>query len=264
MRATTRTLTGWVSSGLMLAVLLAAGGASAEMSQAAMTAIFKTNQDAVLNITGLVKFMCAHCSKLHEREAHGCGTVVDDSGLMIVSGSHLGLNLADGKVDIRGSSLKATLPAGGEIAMKILLADPDLELAILAPERPASGQAKPFRAVAWDPAVRAGLLDDLLVLGRLDKNMGQQPVAEPGKINAVDQKPRTIYFSNIISRDENAGAPGFTADGRLLGICIGEQILIATGELQDLLDQARQAAAKAASPPSAPPVPAGAGEGMQP
>ena len=264
MHATKRNLTKLVPPGLALAFLLAAGGASAGMSPETMTAIFQANQDAVLNITGTLKYMCTHCSKIHEKEARGCGTVVDGSGLMIVSGSHLGLNLADGKLDIRESSLKAELPAGGGIAMKILLTDPDLELAILAPEQPAAGPLKPFKAVAWDPAVKAELLDDLLVVGRLDKNMGNQPVAEPGKINAVDQKPRRIYFCNIIGREDNPGNPGFTADGRLLGICIGEQTLIATGELQDLLDQARQAAAKAPPPKDAPPVPAGAGGGKQP
>ena len=192
---------------LVPALLLAAGNASAEMSQATMTAIFKANKDAVLNITGLVKFMCPHCSKIHEREAHGCGTVVDASGLMIVAGSHLGLQLGDGKVDIRESHLKALLPTGGEIAMKILLTDPDLELAILAPEQPAA----PFKAVVWDPAVQADLLADLFVIGRLDKNMGNQSVAEPGNINAVERKPRTVYLSNIIGRDEHAGVPAFTA-----------------------------------------------------
>jgi Na+/proline symporter len=86
-------------------------------------------------------------------------------------------------------------------------------------------------------------------------------VAAIGKINAVERKPRTVYLSNIIGRDEHAGVPAFTADGRLLGICIGEQTLMATGELQDLLDQARQAAAKAAPPKAAP---AGVPEGAKP
>jgi len=237
-----------VSAALLL--LWAAQRATAEMSPAAMTAIFETNKHAVLNLTGVVKYLCPHCQKIHEREAQGCGTVVDPAGLMIVSGSHLGLPLKEGKLDIRESSLKALRPDGSEVPMKILLTDPDLELAILAPEQPAAGQAALFKAVAWDPDVKAELLADLLVLGRLDKNLGNQPVAEPGKVNAVERKPRTIYFSNIISHSEHAGVPVFLADGRLLGICLGDQTLLATGELQDLLDQARQAAAKAARAPA--------------
>ena len=257
MRTKQRRWTGWAASAATLALLLTAGGADAGMPPEAMKKILEANQDAVLNLTGGLKYLCAHCSKVHEREARGCGTIVDPAGLMVVAGFHLGLDLGSGKIDIRESQLKAVLPDGRELAMKILLTDPDLGLAILAPE----AAAQPFKAVPWDPAVKAELLDDVLVVGRLDKNMGNQAVAEPGKINAVDRKPRTLYFSNIINLAGDAGFPCFTAEGRLLGLCFGEQTLIATGELQDLLDQARQVAAKSKPAQGAP---AQAGKGLSP
>jgi hypothetical protein len=58
----------------------------------------------------------------------------------------------------------------------------------------------------------------------------------------VDRKPRLLYTCALLASGD--GEAAFDKDGKLLGIGIGPQMIVAAEELQDLFDQARKAAAK--------------------
>ena len=193
-------------------------------------------------LSGSLKFLCGRCDKVHEIEVEGPATVVDTKGLLLTSGSTVKITLSDRKTEIRESSLKVKLPSGAEVPMRVVLTDSDLGAILLAPEKPDAVPAGAFKPVPWATAVGAQLLDDVVIVGRMDKNHDGLVETAPAKINAVDTKPRTRYICAILASGD--GEAAFNAAGQLIGIGIGRQTIIAADELQDIIEQARHAAAR--------------------
>ena len=231
-----------VRPGALWAALFAAGMAGAELPPETVRAIQAAHQDSVLMLSGSLKFM--YGSKVRETEVEGPATVVDTHGLLLTSASTVKLMLSDAKTEIRDSSLKVTLPSGAQVPVRVVLTDGDLGAILLAPERPAVVPAGAFKPVPWETAARAQLLDDIVLVGRMDKDHDAWVESAPAKINAVDTKPRTRYICSILASGD--GESAFNAAGQLIGIGIGRQTIIAADELQDVIEQARRAVAKLA------------------
>ena len=102
-----------------------------------------------------------------------------------------------------------------------------------------------FKPVNWDTAAKAQPLDPVVIVGRTEKAYGGLPDSAPGKINAVDRKPRLLYICALLASGD--GEAAFDHAGKLLGIGIGVQTIVAAEELQDVIEQARRAAAKTAA-----------------
>lgn len=224
---------------ILCGALLAAVVTRAELPPATVKAIHEANKDSVLMLSGTLKYQT---QKLHEVMVEGPATVVDANGLLITSYSIVRLPMGARKTEIRESTLKIKLPSGTELPVRVVLTDADLGAVMLVPENPAATPAGAFKPVKWDTAAKAQSMDPVVIVGRTEKGYGGLPDAAPGKINAVDRKPRLLYTCALLASGD--GEAAFNRDGKLLGIGIGPQTIVAVEELQDLFDQARRAAAK--------------------
>ncbi|MCX6997154.1 MAG: hypothetical protein NTV49_08715 [Kiritimatiellaeota bacterium] len=245
----------------LLAGQLFGAAARAEMPAEQARAILQAHQDAVLLVLGTIKFANAK----NAGQVAVAGTVVDASGLVIISSS---VSAAEWKN--AEQSLRFVLPDGAEIPARLVLSDDDLALAVLA-STPRPGEPRPvFKPVALDRDAQAAVYTDVVTLGRLGKEYHYRPAADTGKVLAVTTHPRTLYLIDANPGGPyRHGLPTFLADGRLLGINTikraggaarrpggmslppqAQEIqerLVPAAALAELLEQARQAA----GPPAA-------------
>jgi hypothetical protein len=227
---------------ILCGVLCAAAAARAELPPETVRAIHEAHKDSVLMLSGTLKFQA---QKLHEIQVAGPATVVDTNGLLITAVSTVRLPMSARKTEIRESTLKIKLPSGAELPVRVVLTDADLGAVLLAPENPAAVPAGAFQPVDWATAAQAQRLDPVVIVGRTEKAYGGLPDSAPGKINAVDRKPRLLYICALLASGD--GEAAFDRAGRLLGIGLGAQTIVAAEELQDVIEQARRAAARSAA-----------------
>ncbi len=209
-----------------------------------------------------------------EQKVQITGTVVDPSGLTVVSYISLNPTSALKNVKVRGSDgqqmsvrikgelsdVRIVLPDGTEIPARVVLKDEDLDMAFIMPkdklEKDASEQ---IGAVDLSKgAAKADRLDEVIRLSRLGKDLNRELVIELDRICAVITKPRTFY----ILGGARPGTPVFAADGKLLGIIVihkkpggesssrgtgagGTPVILPTKNVKKIADQAREEMAKA-------------------
>lgn len=224
---------------IVCGILFAAGATRAELPPETIRAIHEANKDSVLMLSGTLKYQN---QRLREIQVAGPVTVVDAKGLLLTSSSTVRLPMSARKTEIRESTLKVKLPSGAELPVRVVLTDADLGAVVLAPENPSAIPAGAFKPVNWDTAAKAQQLDPVVIVGRTEKAYGGLPDSAAGKINAVDHKPRLLYICALLASGD--GEAAFDRNGKLLGIGMGQQTIVAAEELQDVLEQARKAAAK--------------------
>jgi len=166
------------------------------------------------------------------------GTIIDPSGLTVVSltttdpGSAMkdaytramiarGGDPSQLKFESELSDVKIVLADGTEIPADVVLRDKDLDLAYLRPSnKPGEpGQtAKPFPFVDLGRDTKPQLLDEVIVINRLSKVANRAPAISVGRIEAVVDKPRTLYVLGEATWGYALGAPVFSLDGKLVGM----------------------------------------------
>lgn len=211
-----------------------------------------------------------------EQKVQITGTVVDPSGLTVVSYVNLNPASAVKNAKVRGpggqemslslkgelSDVKICLPDGTEIPARVVMKDEDLDMAFIMPKDKLDSQAAgQIQAVDLaKPAPKAQRLDQMVRLGRLGKDMNRELVIDIDRISAIIAKPRTLY----IVGGAQPGAPVFAMNGELLGIVIfhkkpgsgssglmgaqnigGTPAVLPTEDVRKIADQAREEAAKA-------------------
>jgi S1-C subfamily serine protease len=216
---------------LIVSALLAASlahGAEGTLKEKAL-ALHTTYQNSVLFLSAVVEveFTAGDSpAKKEERKVEMLGTVIGKDGLMVVSLS--GLDVAstiDGrmvngpqgpvKLSAKGTTkeVKILMPDGTEVAAKVAFKDTDLDLAFIRPEKPESVKLTPIDTAN---SASMALLDEVIVLGRLGKELNREPVVMTNEIISVVTKPRT--FGKIIV--QALGMPVFNQDGKFVGIGI--------------------------------------------
>jgi S1-C subfamily serine protease len=214
-----------------VSALLAASlahGAEGTLKEKAL-ALHTTYQNSVLFLSAVVEVEYTagdNPAKKEERKVEMLGTVIGKDGLMVVSLSGLDVaSTVDGrmvngpqgpiKLSAKGTTkeVKILMPDGTEVAAKVAFKDTDLDLAFIRPEKPEAVKLTPI-----DTANTASmaLLDDVIVLGRLGKELNREPVVMTNEIISVVTKPRT--FGKIIV--QALGMPVFNQDGKFVGIGI--------------------------------------------
>ena len=98
-------------------------------------------------------------------------------------------------------------------AAKVSFKDTDLDLAFIKPEKP-----EELKLVPIDTANSAPMkvLDDVIILGRLGKDLNREPVVLTSEIISLVTKPRT--FGKIST--QSLGTPVFNSEGKFLGLGI--------------------------------------------
>lgn len=196
--------------------------------------ILKRHQDAVIWVSAVLKTqmtgMGVQFGHGQEQKAEALGTIIDPSGLTVVSYSMLDMMsmFSDFSVSMDGeqekigsksqfSDVKMRLADGTEIPAKLVLRDPDLDLAFLLPEKKEGEKLPIFSSIKLETAPKAEVLDKLITLARLGKALDCQPLVAVSRISAVVKKPRTFY---VTSEMTGLGTPVFTLNGKVLGISL--------------------------------------------
>jgi hypothetical protein len=192
--------------------------------------ILKEQQDTIVWVSAVVKIeMTGGGVQMpgREQKVEALGTVVDASGLTIVSGSALDPMSMIRRITMsRGgqqnimprsqtSDVKMRLADGTELPAKLVLKDPDLDIAFV---KPVVEEKTTFAHVDISAGGAAAILDDVIALGRLSKSLDRQPTVAVCRVSAVVEKPRTFYV--IHGGTAGMGTPVFTCDGKLLGIAL--------------------------------------------
>jgi hypothetical protein len=193
--------------------------------------LFKAHADSVITVRATVALtMSAGDSPAQSRDqaVEEFGTVITADGLVVVAASAIDpATAADGRtVNMRGSQVKLSvtsevkearfiMPDGAEVPATVVFKDRDLNLAYLAPEVGAE-EAKDakFVPIVTTPTQPLGVLDEVVVLSRLDKAMGRTAAVECDAVRATLDKPRAYYSIHI----STTGLPVFGASGRFAGL----------------------------------------------
>jgi hypothetical protein len=172
-----------------------------------------------------------------ESKMETTGTIVDPSGLTVVSLSKMdpsGMltkvlsSMASGggeeggasgesqpmSVGCKFSDVKLRLADGTEVPAKLIMKEPDLDLAFIMPEK--TGEGRKFNYINLADSGTVVVLDDLFTLGRFGKALNFQPAIGKMYVAGVVAKPRLSYAVNDAG---DLGVPAFTAAGKLVGIC---------------------------------------------
>lgn len=192
-------------------------------------ALHTAHQDSVMFLSAVVEVEVTagdSPAKKEERKVEMIGTVIGKDGLIVVSLSTLDVaSTIDGrmvngpqgpvKLSAKGTTkeVKILMPDGTETAAKVAFKDTDLDLAFIRPEKP--GDVK-LTAVDTANSAPMALLDDVIILGRLGKDLNRQSVVMTNEIVSLITKPRT--FGKIGT--QALGMPIFNKEGKFLGIGI--------------------------------------------
>jgi len=216
-----------LSTALLLAApfALAADGPLKDKALALATA----HKDSVLFLSAVVEIEVTagdSPAKKEERKVEMLGTVIGADSLIVVPLSTLDVaSTIDGrtvntqqgpmKLSAKGTTkeVKILMPDGSEVAAKVAFKDPDLDLAFIRPEKPDGVKLTPVNTADNAPIA---LMDDVIILGRLGKDLNREPVVLTNEVISLITKPRT--FAKV--GGQSLGMPVFNKDGKFLGIGI--------------------------------------------
>lgn len=261
--------------GGILATGLAAGGAFAADSKDAARAVFARAKDAVITVSAVVKVEIPGRGSEGQPVETSC-TVIGADGLAVVSATALnpvaaaldaiasmGEDRMQSKPKVELTQVKYRLADATEVPARLVYKDKDLDLAFLVPDLKEDEKAPKFTSLEVKAGPKAQELDDIISVTRLAKNMSYTPAVSIGQIVAVVTKPRTVY-DFALNGTPATGTPIFNNNGDLLGFTFshqdgggseralrsmmsgggGEIIILPAGEVADMVEQARKAAAK--------------------
>ncbi len=225
---------------VFIVLLAGAGLVQADETGVAGNKIMNSYKDAVVKVEVVMQSkILMNGNEIMNKEFKDeiTGTVLDPSGLVLVSlttidPSKLVDSLLRGmkgdkkmevKLDIK--SVKVILPDETEIDAKIVLRDKDLDMAFI---RPKQKIPKPIISVKMDEQSNPHIMDEIIILNRLNKVVNHVPSVVSGRISAIVNKPQTCYIPEVEGNvSEDIGTPAFTLDGKLAGVVL---MRVQTGE----------------------------------
>lgn len=192
-------------------------------------ALAAAHKDSVLFLSAVIEIEVTvgeGQTRKEERKLEMIGTVIGADGLIVAPLSTLDVAAnMDGrmittpqgpvKIAAKGSTkeVRILMPDGTETPAKVAFKDPDLDLAFIRPEKPADVKLTPVNTAENAPMA---LLEDVIVLGRLGKDLNREPVVLTSEVVSLITKPRT--FAKI--GGQSTGMPVFNKDGKFVGIGI--------------------------------------------
>lgn len=215
---------------LALLLGLAPLGAADPKIEETARRLFKSHADAIVTIRATVALtMTAGDAPAQSRDqsVEELGTVVGAQGLVMISASSIDPATAmDGRtVNMRGAPVKLAVTSevkeariiladGTEVPATVVFKDRDLNLAFLAPE-PGAEEAKDAKFAPIDTSAEQALevLDEVVILSRMDKAMGRVAAVECDFVRAVVTKPRRFLSIHLAS----TGLPVFGVSGKFAG-----------------------------------------------
>jgi hypothetical protein len=192
-------------------------------------ALAASHKDSVLFLSAVVEIEITageNPAKKEERKLEMLGTVISKDGLIVVPLSTLDVaSSIDGrtvngpqgpmKIAAKGTTkeVKILMPDGSEVEAKVAFKDTDLDLAFIRPNKP---ETVHLTSVDTGNTAAMSLLESVIILGRLGKDLNREPVVMTSEIIAVITKPRTFGKIGM----QSLGMPIFNLEGKFLGIGI--------------------------------------------
>lgn len=235
----------------LLLACTAAPGAGADSPEARGRAILEQHKDAVVTVQLVIRQrMSMMGMSAHDEESRSdvTGIVIAPDGLTVLSltgadpmrmfESMMPDLMGDMQMEASVTGVRLLLASGDELPARIVLRDRDLDLAFV---RPAEPPAAPLPYIDLADSAAPEILDTVVVLNRLGRVLQRVHSAGFERIEAVVNRPRTLY---VPSRDPNTaslGSPAFTLDGKIVGVVLlraipgagGASLLNMMGGLED-------------------------------
>jgi hypothetical protein len=221
----------------LLSLSLPLLGAAGSLKEKAL-ALSQNHKDSTLFISAVVHIEItagSNPTQKEEKKVELIGTVLSKDGLIVAPLSTLDLanamdgrmvNTSSGPMKISAKSeikeVKIIMPDGSETDAKVALNDADLDLIFLKPVKPAEN----FTPIDTKNAAPLQLLDDVIVIGRMNKELNREPMVVTGEVISVIKKPR--LFGKITA--SATGMPVFNQEGKFLGIGINRLSSKSSGE----------------------------------
>jgi S1-C subfamily serine protease len=209
----------------VLAAVQLASASTGPLKERAL-ALASSNKNSVLQLSATVEIeMTAGDmpSKKEERKIETTGFVINKDGLIVVALSTLDVaSAADGrmvntqkgplKISAKSTTkeVKIIMPDGSEIPAKVAFKDADIDLAFIRPE---AAEGVVFIPVDVANSAPLAMQDDVIVLGRLGKDLNREPVIMTTEIIALITKPRLLARIGAPC----LGMPAFNSEGKFIG-----------------------------------------------
>ncbi|MBI3991607.1 MAG: serine protease [Candidatus Omnitrophica bacterium] len=186
-------------------------------------------QDTVLAVKYVLKMSSALSGQggmPEEQKGESAGTVIDSSGLLVISNTELRgaaaiFDMMDtssmgGKMDISvvPSDFKVVMPNGSELPAKLVAQDSDLDLAFIRIE---SKEKLALNVVPFVKNSAANIGDIVITIGRLSENLNREPLSYHNQVISIIRKPRVMYMVTGLG---NTGCPVFNMDSKAIGILL--------------------------------------------
>jgi len=216
-----------------MAVMACGLRVGAQESAAAGRKILDSAKNSVIKVKVVVQqkmLMNGTEGQSTEETKEVTGTVIDPAGLVVMSLTAVDPSrLMDSIMKRVGGGMKMEtrfqikdvkliLTDGTEVEASIVLRDKDLDLAFV---RPTQKLAEPLPTIDLTRQTRPDVLDEVVVVKRLDKVANHEPAAVVSRISAIVRKPRLFYIPQLADGGmEDMGAPVFGMDGNLVGLIV--------------------------------------------
>jgi len=226
---------------MFLALALTASSFAAEsnsssdsytQSRKAALELFNQKKDCVQNLSLVIKVSITPeggnapaQAQEQEQKKEVLATCIDPKGIFVTSLMEVdpasGLNgqvinhPMAGKLTLRASSeisdCKILLADGSEIEAEVVLKDEDADLAFIKVKK---APEKDFVAIDINNSVEPQILDELVVLSRLGKEMNRENSILRTEVIGISKKPRL----RIKAPNGTVGTPLLTPEGKFVGI----------------------------------------------
>lgn len=265
-----------------LAVLLSSVHAGAVSNADAKREAFSKSKGSVIRVSAMLKMdmresgLPIQLGGLGDREIETCATIIAPDGLAVTSyitlnplsllGKGMKIRVNEEDVELKPKTevtqIKYHMPDGTEVPARMVYKDQDLDVVFLMPDLKEGATAPKFEALNLKEGAAARELDDIVVVGRLSKELNRTACVCEGHVTAVVAKPRLVY-DLAIGGQVTVGCPVYDVQGQLLGFTLvlsrnqdestemsammqlGAQVIVMpAGEVKGLVDAARKAAEK--------------------
>lgn len=205
---------------MMIGMLLATHGLAGAATPAEARSVMEANQAAVVWVELVVEMKMSYEGQTHTREhkASTNGTVIDPSGLTVISLSESDPSSDYSEDDAEGGKVTANIVSAkmrngdsGEIAAEVIMRDRDLDMAFI---RPKKAPEKPMAFIDLSKSSEPSVLEDVVSIGRMGGTSGYAAGAMVERVAAVVTKPRKLYAMS----NARIGGPVLTLDGKAVGI----------------------------------------------
>jgi hypothetical protein len=192
-----------------------------------------------------------------ERTVDLLGTLIDASGLVVVSHGQLDpshelsnrqINTRSGPMSLEATAaikeIRVTMADGTEIPAEQIMKDQHLDLSFLRIDVDSKeAEGVEFQAIDLGDAAMPGISDEVITLSRTSEVLSRVPSVAIGQVTSLVKRPRTF----IRATGTVLGCPTFTADGKVVGLCIrrtmkdkgAATVVLPAEDVLEIADQAR-------------------------